>query len=77
MKHAVVVPDLKKGGSDANVLTNYRPISNIIFVVKMTERFVVQQLHHFMKEKTFMAYIKVYTVLTIVRKPHSCAYTMT
>ena len=32
MKHAVVVPALKKGGSDASVLTNYRPISNITFV---------------------------------------------
>ena len=50
MKHAVVVPVLKKGGSDASVLTNYQPISNITFVAKMTERFVAQQLQHFMEE---------------------------
>ena len=50
MKHAVVVPALKKGGSDASVLTNYRPISNITFVAKITERFVAQQLQHFMEE---------------------------
>ena len=51
MKHAVVVPVLKKKGeSDASVLTNYRPISNITFVAKMTERFVAQQLQHFMEE---------------------------
>ena len=39
-----------KGGSDASVLTNYRPISYITFVAKMTERFVAQQLQHFMEE---------------------------
>ena len=50
MKHAVVVPALKKSGSDASVLTNDRPISNITFVAKMTERFVAQQLQHFMEE---------------------------
>ena len=50
MKHAVVVPILKKGGSAANALTNYRPISNITFVAKTTERFVAQQVHHFMEE---------------------------
>ncbi|KAK2175335.1 hypothetical protein NP493_738g00007 [Ridgeia piscesae] len=50
MKHAVVVPILKKGGSDANALTNYRPISNITFVAKTTERFVAQQVQHFMEE---------------------------
>ena len=46
MKHVVVVPILKKGGSDANALTNYRPISNITFVAKTTERFVAQQVQH-------------------------------
>ena len=45
MKHAVVVPSLKKGGSDASMLTNYRPISNITFVAKITERFVAQHPH--------------------------------
>ena len=68
MKHAVVVPILKKGGSDANSLTNYRPISNIAFAAKTTERFVAQQVH-FMEESG--------TVRTIVRKPHSCGYTTT
>ena len=50
MKHAVVVPILKKWWSDANALTNYRPISNITFVSKTTERFVAQQVQHFMEE---------------------------
>ena len=48
MKHAVVIPILKKRCSDVNILTNYRPISNIAFVAKLTERFVAQQPQHFM-----------------------------
>ena len=48
MKHAVVTLILKKRCSDVNLLTNYRPISNIAFVAKLTERFVAQQLQHFM-----------------------------
>ena len=48
MKHAVVTPILKKRCSDVNILTNYRPISNIAFVAKITERFVAQQLQRFM-----------------------------
>ena len=48
MKHAVVIPILKKRCSDVNILTNYRPISNIAFVAKLTELFVAQQLQHFM-----------------------------
>ena len=48
MKHAVVIPILKKRCSDVNILTNYRPISNIAFVAKLTERFVAQHLQLFM-----------------------------
>ncbi|KAK2172228.1 hypothetical protein NP493_980g00027 [Ridgeia piscesae] len=50
MKQAVVVPIVKKGRSDASVVTYYRPISNIKFVAKMTDRFVAQQLQHFTEE---------------------------
>ena len=35
----IFVPVSKNGVSDARVLTNYRPPSNITFVAKMTERF--------------------------------------
>ena len=79
MKHAVVVPALKKGGSDASVLTNYRPISNITFVAKMTERFVAFFFSYntLWRRSESTAYIKVHIVRIIVRKPHSCAYTTT
>ena len=34
MKHAIVTPVLKKRDADVNVLSNFRPISNISFVAK-------------------------------------------
>ena len=54
----------KVGGSDINVLTNYRPISNISFVTKITERFVAQQLQHFMDENG------IYGVYQSAYRPH-------
>ena len=69
MKHAVVVPALKKGVSDASVLTNYRPISNITFVTKITERFVAQQLQHFMEEN------RIYGIYKSAYRAHHSAET--
>ena len=69
MKHAVIAPILKKRGSDINVLTNYRPISNITFVAKITERFVAQQLQHFMDENG------IYGVYQSAYRPHHSAET--
>ena len=66
MKHAVITPILKKRGSDINVLANYRPISNITLVAKITERFVAQQLQHFMDENR---------VYQIAYRPHHSAET--
>jgi len=43
-KHAVVTPLLKKPQLDADQLKNYRPVSNLSFVSKLTERAVSSQL---------------------------------
>ena len=66
MKHAVVTPILKKQGSDVNILTNYRPISNIAFVAKITERFVAQQLQRFMDMNG------IYGVYQSAYRPQQC-----
>ena len=50
MKHAIVTPVLKIRGADVNVLSNFRPISNISFVAKTMERFVSRQLQRFLNE---------------------------
>ena len=44
MKHAVVTPLLKKSGFDPDSLSNYRPISNLSFISKLLERFIVSQI---------------------------------
>ena len=45
MKNAVVKPTLKKSGCDQDVLSNYRPVSNLSTVSKLLERAVLQQLN--------------------------------
>ena len=42
-KRAIVSPLLKKPGLDAADMANYRPVSNLTFVSKVTERAVASQ----------------------------------
>ena len=44
LKKALVTPILKKHGLDVNILANYRPVSNLPFTAKMTEKIAVQRL---------------------------------
>lgn len=44
LKHAIITPLLKKSNLDNNVLSNYRPISNLSFISKVIERVVIKQL---------------------------------
>ena len=43
-KEAIVIPLLKKTSLDPNNLKNYRPISNLSFLSKVTEKIVLSQL---------------------------------
>ena len=43
-KHAIVTPLLKKPTLDKESLSNYRPISNLSYLSKLTERIVLQRL---------------------------------
>ena len=43
-KQALVTPLLKKPSLDPNILKNYRPISNLSFLSKITEKVVLKQL---------------------------------
>ena len=44
LKTANVIPVLKKETLDVNVLSNYRPVSNISFISKLIEKVVVRRL---------------------------------
>lgn len=48
-KTALVTPLLKKPSLDANVLKNYRPVSNLSFISKILEKAILQQLLQHLK----------------------------
>ena len=64
-----MTPVLKTRDYDVNVLSNYRPISNISFVAKTAERFVARQLQHVLGENG------IYTVYQSVYRPRHSAET--
>jgi len=61
-KHAIVTPLLKKPTLDKESLSNYRPISNLSFVSKLTERVVLQRLSvHLSSNDLFNKHQSAYT----------------
>ena len=50
LKSAVVTPVLMKEGLDREIFSNYRPMSNLSFVSKLTERVVADHLTVHLKE---------------------------
>ena len=52
-KEAIVKPLLKKTSLDPNSLKNYRPISNLSFLSKLTEKIVLSQLSAYLKANNF------------------------
>ena len=54
MKLALVTPVLKKSDLDSNVLSNYRPVSNLSFLSKLVERVVVKQLTFHLESENLM-----------------------
>ena len=48
LKHALVRPLLKKPSLDANILNNFRPVSNLAFISNVIERAVASRLYDHM-----------------------------
>ena len=48
-KHGLVTPIIKKKDLDPELLKNYRPITNLSFLSKTTERVVSNQLHQYLQ----------------------------
>ena len=50
LKHAIITPLLKHADLDLNKYENFRPVSNLTFISKLTERVVLKRLlnhmHH-------------------------------
>ena len=49
LKNSVITPILKKAGSDPEVLRNYRPVCNTLYLSKTIERVVIVQADNHMK----------------------------
>ena len=45
LKHGLVIPRIKKESLDAEILKNYRPITNLPFLAKTLERLAATQLN--------------------------------
>ena len=54
LKEAIVTPLLKKPSLDAEVLKNYRPVSNLSFVSKVIERAVAARIHEHCRENNLV-----------------------
>ena len=48
LKESVVVPLLKKAGLDPDILKNYRPVADLVFLSKLSERVVAKRLNEHM-----------------------------
>ena len=51
MKAALLKPLIKKPNLDCNILSNYRPVSNLSFLSKIIERTVASQLNKYLLVK--------------------------
>src|ERR1700722_11149336 len=49
-KHALVTPLIKNSKLDSNMMSSYRPISNLLYVSKLLERCVAKQLNSFLSK---------------------------
>lgn len=49
-KHARITPLIKKPKLDPEILSNYRPVSNLSFLSKVLERIVAAQLHRYLEQ---------------------------
>ena len=66
-----VRPRLKKDNHDKEILKNYRPVSNILFLSKVIEKVVAIQTYNYLE-----AYNLMPTVQSAYRKHHSTETTL-
>ena len=67
MKNAVIKPTLKKDNADSDMLSNYRPVSNLTAVSKLLERVVLNQLNEYLNSNDLYC-----PVQSGYRPHHSC-----
>ena len=58
MKSAIVTPLLKKSTLNPDLLKNYRPVSNLSYILKLLEKVVAGQLTDYMTENNFHEHLQ-------------------
>src|SRR6218665_802905 len=53
-KHSLVTPLLKKPLFDKEILSNYRPVSNLSFISKLTERVVLSRINDYLTSNSLL-----------------------
>ena len=70
LKRAFLTPLIKKIILDAEILKNYRPVSNLSFLSKLIERIVCVQLVNHLDKNGYIKYSSQLTDSCAVRKQH-------
>ena len=74
LKRAFLTPLIKKIILDAEIVKNYRPVSNLSFLSKSIERIVCVQLINRLDKMVYMEYSGQLTDSCTVRKQHYFVY---
>ena len=67
LKHACVIPTIKDSKADHDLLSNYRPISNLLTLSKILEKSICYQLSQYLSENDLHSEFQ-----SGYRKGHSC-----
>ena len=71
-KNAIIKPILKNSSCDKNILSNYRPVSNLCFLSKVLEKCVLKQLVKYLEENGLFSKFQ-----SAYRQFHSCETAIT
>src|SRR6218665_2465512 len=53
-KHSLVTPNPMKPSLDKEILSNYRPVSNLSFISKLTERIVLSRINDYLTSNSLL-----------------------
>jgi len=53
-KHAIITPLIKKQGLDVTDMANFRPVSNLTFISKVTECEAAEQLNEYLNAEDLL-----------------------